>query len=159
MRRRHALRTGIKPRKLIDFDRMSEAEQKKRSVYAERSSQKRHEHSIARCPEARDLIVPYLYSQSFEGTEYLCPKLETEFYKFHGFLNRYLKLTQDGKDCRSPCAEEGGFQVIAKINIPFDTILCYVVGKINIIPVAEDVSASHAPHYVYGTLVLIRYDA
>jgi hypothetical protein len=33
-------------------------------------------------------------------------------------------------------AEEGGFQVIAKVNIPFDTILCYVVGKVNIIPVA-----------------------
>ncbi len=131
---------------------MSEAEQKKRSVYAERSSQKRHEHSIARSPEARDPIVPYLFSQTFAGTEYLCPKLETEFYKFHGFLNRYLKLTQDGKDCRSPCAEEGGFQVVAKINIPFDTILCYVVGKVNIIPVAENVPASHARHYVHGTM-------
>ncbi len=145
MRRRHALRTGIKPRKLIDFERMSEAEQKKRSVYAERSSQKRHEHNIARSPEARDPIAPYLFSQTFAGTEYLCPK-------FHGFLNRYLKLTQDGKDCRSPCAEEGGFEVVAKINIPFDTILCYVVGKVDIIPIAEDVPASHAPHYVYGTL-------
>ncbi len=124
---------------------MSEAEQKKRSVYAERLSQKRHEHNIARSPEARDPIVAYLFSQTFAGTEYLCPKLKTEFYKFHGFLNRYLKLTQDGKDCRSPCAEKGGFQVVAKINIPFDTILCYVVGKVHIIPVAEDVPALHVP--------------
>ena len=131
---------------------MSELEQKKRAVYAERSRLKRQEHLIARSPEARDPIVPYLYCQSFEGTEYLCPKLETEFYKLHGFLNRYLKLTQDGKDCRSPCAEEGGFQVVAKVNIAFNTILCYVVGKVNIIPVAEDVPASDAPHYVYGTL-------
>jgi hypothetical protein len=120
---------------------MSESEQKKRSVYAERSRQKRHEHSIARSPEADDPIVPYLFSRTFAGTEYLCPKLETEFYKFHGFLDRYLKLTQDGKDCRSPYAEEGGFQVIAKTNIPFDTILCYVVGKVRITPIAEDVPA------------------
>ncbi len=41
---------------------------------------------------------------------------------------------------------------MAKINIPFDTILCYVAGKVNIIPVAEDVPALDAPHYVYGTL-------
>jgi hypothetical protein len=67
-------------------------------------------------------------------------------------LNRYLKFAQDGKDCRSPCAKEGGFQVVATINIPFDTILCYVLGKVHIIPVAEDVPALHAPHYVFGTL-------
>ncbi len=131
---------------------MSESEQRNQSLYAERSSLKRHEHIIARSPEARDPIVPYLFSQTFAGTEYLFPKLETEFYKFHGFLNRYLKLTQDGKNCRSPCVEGGGFQVVAKINIPFDTILCYVVGKVHIIPITEDVPALHAPHYVFGTL-------
>ncbi len=131
---------------------MSESEQKKRAIYAERSRLKRQEHLLARSPEASDPIVPYLFSQTFAGTEYLCPKLETEFYKLHGFLNRYLKLTQDGKDCRSPCAEEGGFQVVAKVNIAFDTILCYVVGKVYIIEIGEDVPASHAPHYVFGTL-------
>jgi hypothetical protein len=131
---------------------MSEAEQKKRAVYAERSRLKRQEHLVARSPEADDPIVPYLFSRTFQGTEYLCPKLETEFYKLHGFLNRYLKLTQDGKDCRSPCAEEGGFQVVAKVNIAFDTILCYAVGKIRIYDIGEDEPASHAPHYVFGTL-------
>jgi hypothetical protein len=91
---------------------MSEAEQLKRSVYAKRSIQKRFEHNIARSPEVQDPIVPYLFSRTFEGTEYLCPKLETEFYKLHGYLNKYEKLTQDGKNCLHPCAEEGGFQVV-----------------------------------------------
>ncbi len=104
------------------------------------------EHTIARSPEAEDPIVPYLFSRSFEGTEYLCQKLETElFYKRHGYLNKYVKLTQDGKDCRSPCAEEeGGFQVVAKINISFDTILFYVVGKVQIYEIAEDEPPLHA---------------
>ncbi len=80
-------------------------------------------------------------------------KAQTEFYKLHGYLNnKYVKLTQNGKDCRSPCAEEGGFQVVAKINISFDTILFYVVGKVQIYPIAEDEPALHTPHYVYGTL-------
>jgi hypothetical protein len=123
---------------------MSESEQKKRSVYAERSIQKQFEHNIARSPEAQYHIVPYLFSRTFEGIEYLCPKLQTEFYKFHGYLNRYLKLTQDGKDCCSPVAEEGGFQVVAKINIPFHIILCYVVDKVQIYEIAEDVPALQA---------------
>jgi hypothetical protein len=65
----NALRTGIKPRKLIDFETMSESEQKKRVIYAERSRLKRQEHLLARSPQASDPIVPYLFSQTFAGTE------------------------------------------------------------------------------------------
>ncbi len=115
---------------------------------------KRIEHNIARSPEVEDPIVPYLFSSSLAGTEYLCPALETAFYKFHGYLNKYLKLTQDGKDCRSPVAEEGGSQIVAKVNIPYDTIICYVVGKARVYEIGEDVPASHARHYVYETLLV-----
>ncbi len=41
-------------------------------------------------------------------------------------------------DCCSSVADEGGFQVVAKTNIAFDTILCYVVGKDRIYEIAED---------------------
>ncbi len=57
IRRRLTICSGNKPTKLNDFERMSEAEQ---------------------------LIIPYLFSRTFEGTKYLCPKLKTELYKFHG---------------------------------------------------------------------------
>ncbi len=30
--------------------------------------------------------------------------------------------------------------------------MCYVIDKVHIIPIAEDVPALHAPHYVFGTL-------
>lgn len=88
-------------------------------------------------------------SENVHKNQSVYAQLIISFYRFHGYLNKYLKLTQDGKNCRSPfVGEGGGFDVVAKINILFDTIVCYVVGEVYVFQPGEDVPT----HYVFQSL-------
>lgn len=157
LRRRLAIRRGEKPKRLLDFDRMSETLQKKHSVYAKRSVEKEFEHNISRPPEAEDPIVIYLFNRTFNNVNNICSSLDTCFYRFHEYLNKYFKTTQDGKDCYSPVAEEGAFHVVTKINISFDTIMCYVVDKVYVIEPEDDLPATQAPNYIFESMARRYY--
>jgi hypothetical protein len=52
-----------------------------------------------------------------------------------------------------------GFQVVAKVNIPFDTILCYAVGKVKEYMPEDDPPAMNGPHYVNVDTCVNCYDA
>lgn len=48
-------------------------------------------------------------------------------------------------DCRSPViGDGGGFDVVAKINAPFETIVCYFVGEVFVFEPGENVPAMEA---------------
>ncbi len=107
-------------------------------AYTDRSVVKRTKQNESRCFESEDPLVPYFYS-SPENSNEVCQELGREFYKFHGYFNKYLCLHRHGKEFLSPTTQDWlGFQVVAKINIPFDTILCYAVGKVKMYMPEDD---------------------
>jgi hypothetical protein len=148
LRRRLAVKRGDKPKFRLDLGKVPPSVCRKYLAYADRSIVKRTKQNESRCPESEDPLVPYFYS-SPENSSQVCQELGPEFYKFHGYFNKYLCLHRHGVEYRSPTTTDWfGFQVVAKVNIPFDTILCYAVGKVKIYMPEDDPPAMNGPHYV-----------
>jgi hypothetical protein len=144
------MKRGDKTKYRSDLGKVPLSVCRKYLAYADRFIAKRTKQNESRCPESEDPLIPYFYS-SPENSNQVCHELGQELYKFHGYFNKYLSLHCHGKEFRSPTTEDWfGFQVVvAKINIPFDTILCYyAVGKAKMYAPEDDPPAINGPHYV-----------
>lgn len=97
-------------------------------------------------------LVPYLYSREVNNVNYFCMYLGDSFYKFPGYLDKYLKLRQVEKDCRSPTiGDNTRYEVIAKVQYHF----MFAIGEVKIdYSHHEDSPVIETPLYVPGSLHL-----